>query len=98
METPTRLWLNLCSFCVKGGEGLRTLSDKVPLGSSHNRLNITMAGGGEPQVGRLCGCKVLCVRVRLYHVYHVRARVCVFNRVCSGAGSSGAPPGPPGTV
>lgn len=32
METPTRLWLNFYSFCVRGEEGSHTLSDKSAVG------------------------------------------------------------------
>lgn len=49
---------------------------------------------GEPQVGKLCGCNVLCA----FSPCACASGVCIFNRVCSGAGSSGTSPGPPGTV
>lgn len=53
METPTRLWLNLESFYVKGGEGFTLVVRQSAVGIVAQQVKYNNGRRGEPQVGRL---------------------------------------------
>lgn len=95
METLTRFWLNLSFFLRNWWRRFTHVVRQSAVGIVAQQVRSNNGRRGEPQVGKLCGCNVLCA---FLPSVTVRVCVCVFNRVCSGAGSSGAPPGPPGTV
>lgn len=79
METPTRFfWLNLYFFLRNWWRRFTHIVTQSAVGIVAQQVRANNGRRGEPQVGKLCGCNVLCafsacacVRVRLVCVYSI---------------------------